>query len=391
MPIISYKNVDIHIDSKIILEDVTFTLDAGEFAYLLGAVGSGKSSLIKTMYGEVDIHDGNATLFGEYNMRKIKRRKLQSLRRRIGVVFQDFQLLTDRSVYDNLDFVLRCTGWKSKREREKRIAEVLELVELPQKGYKMPHELSGGEQQRIVIARAILNRPELILADEPTGNLDNEAGRKIMTLLHRICREEGTAVIMITHNEQWPKQFPAREFYCKGGRLTIVDAEARAVNNEKNDETRPEQTAVPTPVVAAATVAPSVATVAPSVAAETPVAVAVAPAVVAVVPAVATEPPVVAAVAPATSAETPVVATVAPSVASVVPAVAAETPVVATVAPSVASVAPAVAAETPAVVQSETTSAPAISNEQPQNVACDNATQATSQHAACDDEQTVDC
>ena len=370
MPIISYKNVDIHIDSKIILEDVTFTLDAGEFAYLLGAVGSGKSSLIKTMYGEVDIHDGNATLFGEYNMRKIKRRKLQSLRRRIGVVFQDFQLLTDRSVYDNLDFVLRCTGWKSKREREKRIAEVLELVELPQKGYKMPHELSGGEQQRIVIARAILNRPELILADEPTGNLDNEAGRKIMTLLHRICREEGTAVIMITHNEQWPKQFPAREFYCKGGRLTIVDAEARAVNNEKNDETRPEQTAVPTPVVAAATVAPSVATVAPSVAAETPVAVAVAPAVVAVVPAVATEPPVVAAVAPATSAETPVVATVAPSV---------------------ASVAPAVAAETPAVVQSETTSAPAISNEQPQNVACDNATQATSQHAACDDEQTVDC
>lgn len=356
MPIISYKNVDIHIDSKIILEDVTFTLDAGEFAYLLGAVGSGKSSLIKTMYGEVDIHDGNATLFGEYNMRKIKRRKLQSLRRRIGVVFQDFQLLTDRSVYDNLDFVLRCTGWKSKREREKRIAEVLELVELPQKGYKMPHELSGGEQQRIVIARAILNRPELILADEPTGNLDNEAGRKIMTLLHRICREEGTAVIMITHNEQWPKQFPAREFYCKGGRLTIVDAEARAVNNEKNDEASPEQTAVPTPVVAAATETPAAAVVTPAVATETLVA-----------------------------------ATETPAAASVAPAVAVETPSVATETPAVATETPSVATETPATVQSVTTSGPAISNEQPQNVACDNATQATSQHAACDDEQTVDC
>lgn len=356
MPIISYKNVDIHIDSKIILEDVTFTLDAGEFAYLLGAVGSGKSSLIKTMYGEVDIHDGNATLFGEYNMRKIKRRKLQSLRRRIGVVFQDFQLLTDRSVYDNLDFVLRCTGWKSKREREKRIAEVLELVELPQKGYKMPHELSGGEQQRIVIARAILNRPELILADEPTGNLDNEAGRKIMTLLHRICREEGTAVIMITHNEQWPKQFPAREFYCKGGRLTIVDAEARAVNNEKNDEAGAEQIAVPTPVVAAATETPAAATETPSVATETPAA-----------------------------------ATETPTAATETPAVATETPAVATETPAVATETPAVATETPATVQSVTTSGPAISNEQPQNVACDNATQATSQHATCDDEQTVDC
>lgn len=370
MPIISYKNVDIHIDSKIILEDVTFTLDAGEFAYLLGAVGSGKSSLIKTMYGEVDIHDGNATLFGEYNMRKIKRRKLQSLRRRIGVVFQDFQLLTDRSVYDNLDFVLRCTGWKSKREREKRIAEVLELVELPQKGYKMPHELSGGEQQRIVIARAILNRPELILADEPTGNLDNEAGRKIMTLLHRICREEGTAVIMITHNEQWPKQFPAREFYCKGGRLTIVDAEARAVNNEKNDEAKAEQTAVPTPVVATAAVATAVAAETPAAAAEPPAA--------------ATETPVAAAVAPVVAAEIPATAAVAPVVATEPPVAAVETP-------STASAAPAVAAETPATVQSETTSGLAISNEQPQNVACDKATQATSQHATCDDEQTVDC
>lgn len=230
MSIINYKNVDIHIDSKIILEGVTFTLEAGEFAYLIGMVGSGKSSLIKTLYGEVDIHDGSAVLFGEYDMRKIKNRKLQALRRRIGIVFQDFQLLTDRNVHDNLDFVLRSTGWKNKQEREKRITEVLTLVELPQKGYKMPHELSGGEQQRIVIARAILNRPELILADEPTGNLDNETGHRIMTLLHRICREDGTAIIMITHNEHWLEAFPARELRCKDGQLISI----------KNKEPQPE-------------------------------------------------------------------------------------------------------------------------------------------------------
>ena len=234
MSIINYKNVDIHIDSKIILEDVTFTLDAGEFAYLVGAVGSGKSSLIKSMYGEVDIFDGTAVLFDEYDMRKIKSSKLQTLRRRVGIVFQDFQLLTDRSVYDNLDFVLRSTGWKEKRDREKRIAEVLEMVELPQKGYKMPHELSGGEQQRIVIARAILNTPELILADEPTGNLDNETGCRIMNLLHRICREDGTAIIMITHNEHWLEQFPAREFRCKGGKLTVMEKQSQILTEESD-------------------------------------------------------------------------------------------------------------------------------------------------------------
>lgn len=222
MSVINYKNVDIHIDSKIILENVNFTLDSGEFAYLVGPVGSGKSSLVKTMYGEVGIHDGSAMLFGEYDMRKLKRRKLPKLRKRIGIIFQDFQLLTDRTVHDNLDFVLRCTGWKKKSEREKRIAEVLDLVELPQKGYKMPHELSGGEQQRIVIARAILNHPELLLADEPTGNLDNDNGNRIMKLLHRICREEKTAVLMITHNEHWLELYPAREYRCGNGRLEQV-------------------------------------------------------------------------------------------------------------------------------------------------------------------------
>lgn len=223
MSIISYKNVDIHIDSKIILENVTFTLNEGEFVYLVGAVGSGKSSLIKTLYGEVEVHSGDALLFDKYDMRKIRRSKLPMLRKQIGIVFQDFKLLTDRNVHDNLDFVLRCTGWEKKKEREARITEVLELVELAPKGYKMPHELSGGEQQRVVIARAILNHPKLLLADEPTGNLDNETGHKIMKLLHKICKEEGTAVLMITHNEQWLTLYPAFEFRCACGRLTAVD------------------------------------------------------------------------------------------------------------------------------------------------------------------------
>ena len=230
MPIIKYKDVDIHLDSKIILENVNFTLDEGDFAYIIGAVGSGKSSLLKTLYGEVPIHSGDAVLFDEYDLKKLRSRKLQALRRRIGIVFQDFQLLTDRNVHDNLDFVLRSTGWKSKIEREKRIEEVLELVALQQKGYKMPHELSGGEQQRVVIARAILNRPALLLADEPTGNLDSVTGNHIMRLLHRICKEEKTAVLMITHNEQWLVDYPAGEFLCCGGKLQMKRNPRNAVN-----------------------------------------------------------------------------------------------------------------------------------------------------------------
>ncbi len=222
MAIIKYKKVDIHIDSKIILEDVNFTLEEGEFAYIIGAVGSGKSTLLKTIYGEVDITDGEAVVFDEFDMRNLRNNKLQALRKRIGIVFQDFQLLTDRNIQDNLDFVLRCTGWKSEQERRKRITEVLNLVGLPQKGYKMPHELSGGEQQRVVIARAILNRPALILADEPTGNLDADTGNNIMRLLHRICREEKSAVLMITHNEQWLKIYPGTEYCCNEGKMRLV-------------------------------------------------------------------------------------------------------------------------------------------------------------------------
>lgn len=220
MPVIEYKDVDIQIDSKVILENVTFTLDEGEFAYIVGTVGSGKSTLLKTIYGEVDIDDGDAMVFDKFDLFDISNKELQELRRNIGIVFQDFQLLTDRSVHDNLDFVLRCTGWKDKVAREMRIQEVLHLVDLPQKGYKRPHELSGGEQQRVVIARAILNRPALLLADEPTGNLDNATGDYIMNLLHTICREEKMAVLMITHNEQWLRDYLATIYRCADRKIT---------------------------------------------------------------------------------------------------------------------------------------------------------------------------
>ncbi len=248
MPIIKYKNVDINIDSKVILEDVSFTLETGEFAYIIGAVGSGKSTLLKTIYGEVDITDGKAYVMDEYDMSRISNRKLQKLRRNIGIVFQDFQLLTDRSIHDNLNFVLRCTGWKDKHQREERIQEVLDLVGLSQKGYKHPHELSGGEQQRVVIARAILNRPALLLADEPTGNLDSETGNYIMKLLHRICKEENMAVLMITHNEQWLKDYPGTVYRCKDMRMT------KHVIEEEKQTSKEEQTNIAVQAVAQAAV-----------------------------------------------------------------------------------------------------------------------------------------
>ena len=227
MSIIDYKKVNIHIDSKIILEDVTFTLSAGEFAYIIGSVGSGKSTLLKTIYGEVDIVSGSAMVFDEFDMSKISNKNLQTLRKRTGIVFQDFQLLSDRNIYDNLNFVLRCTGWKDRQQRQNRIEEVLKLVGLPQKGYKRPHELSGGEQQRIAIARAILNKPALLLADEPTGNLDQETGNHIMELLHRICNEEKMAVLMITHNEQWLKDYPGTVYRCKDLKMHHVQQAAQ--------------------------------------------------------------------------------------------------------------------------------------------------------------------
>ena len=211
--IIDYKNVEVLRKELLVLKNVNFQLEEGQFVYLIGRVGSGKSSLMKTMYAEVPIEMGEARIF-DYDLSAIRRKDVPMLRRQIGVVFQDFQLLSDRSVYDNLLFVLKATGWKNKTDIDERINEVLGEVGMEHKSYKMPHELSGGEQQRIAIARALLNRPKLILADEPTGNLDQETGHQIMSLLHRICAE-GTAVIMATHNIQLTEDFPARVVKCE--------------------------------------------------------------------------------------------------------------------------------------------------------------------------------
>lgn len=211
--IIDYKNVEVLRKELLVLKNVNFQLEEGQFVYLIGRVGSGKSSLMKTMYAEVPIEMGEARIF-DYDLSAIRRKDVPMLRRQIGVVFQDFQLLSDRSVYDNLLFVLKATGWKNKIDIDERINEVLSEVGMEHKSYKMPHELSGGEQQRIAIARALLNRPKLILADEPTGNLDQETGHQIMSLLHRICAE-GTAVIMATHNIQLTEDFPARVVKCE--------------------------------------------------------------------------------------------------------------------------------------------------------------------------------
>lgn len=215
--IISYKNVEIELQGQIILTGIDFELKQGEFVYLIGKVGSGKSTFLKTIYGEVEIKQGEANVLG-HDMQSIRQKDIPSLRRRLGIVFQDFQLLTDRTVYENLKFVLIATGWKNKMEIENRIQEVLTQVGMETKGYKMPNELSGGEQQRIVIARAILNRPDIILADEPTGNLDAETGRKIVELLKEIC-SQGSAIIMTTHNLNLLNEFPGKVYRCEQHRF----------------------------------------------------------------------------------------------------------------------------------------------------------------------------
>lgn len=215
--LIIYSNIAIKQDGLTILEDVNIKFDAGEYVYIIGKVGTGKSSFLKTIYGELKIESGEANVLG-YKLNKIKPKELPSLRKRIGIVFQDFQLLTDRNVYDNLYFVLKATGWKNKQEIKERIANVLEQVGMQNKGYKMPCELSGGEQQRIVIARAILNEPEILLADEPTGNLDTETTYYIVDLLHKIA-QKGTLVIMTTHNLNILDKFPAKVYICENHKL----------------------------------------------------------------------------------------------------------------------------------------------------------------------------
>ena len=216
--LIKYRNVEICQDEQIVLTDVNLTVANGEMIYLLGKVGSGKSSFMKTIYGELPVEGDEATAL-DYNLLKLRRREIPYLRRKIGVVFQDFQLLVDRNVEENLMFVLKATGWKDKNAMRNNIYDVLKQVGMEEKAYKMPYQLSGGEQQRVVIARALLNAPGLILADEPTGNLDPETGKEIMDLLYSIS-QAGMTVIMSTHNPIWPEQYPGRKLQFADGKIT---------------------------------------------------------------------------------------------------------------------------------------------------------------------------
>ena len=223
--LVEFINADIYQQDVLVLSDVNISIHAGEFVYLMGKVGSGKSTFLKSLYHEVPVHSGEARVM-EYDMRTITAAELPYLRRKIGIVFQDFQLLTDRTVYENLEFVLHATGWKDPEAIDDQIKQVLSQVGMPDKASKRPHQLSGGEQQRIVIARALLNSPEMIVADEPTGHLDPETGRELIELLHSI-RSFGTTVIMATHNMNWVNQYPAR--IIKFENQQLIDA-APALN-----------------------------------------------------------------------------------------------------------------------------------------------------------------
>lgn len=205
---------------ELILSDLNFDINAGEFVYLIGRVGSGKSSLLKTLYAELQLIEGEGYVAG-FDLRKLKRREIPMLRRRIGIVFQNYQLLTDRNVFMNLYYVMKATGWKNESEIRKRIDEVLKVVSLEAKGYKMPFELSGGEQQRLVIARALLNRPRLLLADEPTGNLDPLTAEGIIRLFQEIARQ-GCAVVMSTHNTALIEEYPSRTILFSKGKIKEV-------------------------------------------------------------------------------------------------------------------------------------------------------------------------
>lgn len=219
--LIEYKGVEIHQADQIVLHNVNLHVENGEMIYMLGKVGSGKSSLLKTIYGALPIAAGEAHVL-DYDMTRIRRSKLPYLRRRLGIIFQDYKLLTDRSVEENLLFVLRATGWKDKKLMQSHVKEILSQVGMESKAYKKPYELSGGEQQRVVIARALLNSPEIILADEPTGNLDAETGREIMDLLYTISRA-GITVLMSTHNLLWTELYPGKKWLFDKGEIKDVD------------------------------------------------------------------------------------------------------------------------------------------------------------------------
>lgn len=218
-PIIELKDVNIYQGNNLVLENVNLTVNKGEFVYLVGKTGTGKSSLLKTLYGELELKEGEGTVAG-FSLRGMDWKKVPFLRRKLGVVFQDFQLLTDRNVNDNLKFVLKATGWKDVKMMDEKIADVLDKVGLKSKGFKMPFELSGGEQQRVDIARALLNSPELILADEPTGNLDPETSDEIMQLLFQISKHYNTAVVMATHDYMVVNKFKARTIRTEMGKIT---------------------------------------------------------------------------------------------------------------------------------------------------------------------------
>lgn len=241
--IVNFKEVDIQREDNTVLYNVNFAVGEGEFVYLTGVVGSGKSSLLKTIYGELDIQTGTAEVLG-YNMRRIKRRHIPALRRQLGIVFQDFRLLMDRNVRRNLDFVLRSTGWKNRTERAERIRQVLETVGLADKQEAMPYELSGGEQQRVCIARAILNKPILILADEATGNQDSQSGQQTARILYELA-QQGTAVVFATHNNALIEQFPGRVYECKNNQFichdSVITSATKPAETTVHEEARVEE------------------------------------------------------------------------------------------------------------------------------------------------------
>ncbi len=225
--LVELNHVDINIAGRQLLSDVCFHASEGEFVYLTGPVGAGKSSLLKVLYGELPVPEGGEARILDFDLYQLKRKHVPLLRKKLGIVFQDFRLLSDRSVMGNLDFVLRATGWRKKELREQRITEVLEEVGLSDKIDLYPHQLSGGEQQRVAVARALLNTPRVILADEPTGNLDSENGMKIVSLLRSAC-ERGAAVIMVTHNLNILQRYPGIVYHCEGGRLQEITNECNA-------------------------------------------------------------------------------------------------------------------------------------------------------------------
>ena len=239
--LIDYKKVDIyHKDGAPVLHDVDFHVDEGEFIYVIGRVGSGKSSLLKTLYFELDLNEAENAIVLNHDLRGLKRKYVPALRRQMGIIFQDFQLLSDRTVHDNLAFVLKATGWKDKQEIEERINDVLEDVELQEYADRFPHELSGGEQQRVAIARSMLNHPKIIIADEPTGNLDPDTAAHIISLLRQVT-QSGTAVVMTTHNIPLLDEYPGIVYRCIDHRLEEITNDYNKMALTEEEEVSAQQ------------------------------------------------------------------------------------------------------------------------------------------------------